>query len=381
MIVFIQACGLDANDHGGSPKIFRSLLATEHPPVLSINTYFSTTPGSFIGNELQLPLRPGFAHLEFTRMHRALTLLDGLYRRQFEKKLRRALTEHRVKLIHLLANTYSIVPVHNIVSQLGIPYVLSIHDDLDYVSSGHLLMKQMTAHMGRAWREAKAVFVISEEIGHEYSRRYGLREYRIVTDGLKCVADAPRQRPERSLRLYFMGLFHNTYAPNLRAVLDALKMVRSRHPDWEITVTCRCSAISAPVRADDVPVRVLPFAPEAEVERDLLSADLLYQPLPFQESARALGRFSMSTKMITYLGSGLPIFYHGPEDAAACKLLARHEAAAICTTLDPEEIAKCLLDAAARREIVVHRALSLARSQFLLADQQRRFWEPILQAL
>jgi hypothetical protein len=314
-------------------------------------------------------------------MHRALTLLDGLYRRQFEKKLRRALAEHRVKLIHLLANTYSIVPVHNIVSQLGIPYVLSIHDDLEYVSSGHLLMKQMTAHMGRAWREAKAIFVISEEIGHEYSRRYGAREYRIVTDGLKCVADAPRQRPERSLRLYFMGLFHNTYASNLRAVLNALKMVRSRHPDWEITVTCRCSAISAPVHADDVPVRVLPFAPEAEVEGDLHSADLLYQPLPFQESARAFSRFSMSTKMITYLGSGLPILYHGPDDAAACKLLARHEAAAICTTLDPEEIAKCLLDTAAQREIVVHRALALARSQFLLADQQRRFWGPILQAL
>jgi hypothetical protein len=178
-----------------------------------------------------------------------------------------------------------------------------------------------------------------------------------------------------------MGLFHNTYAQNLRAVLDALRIVRSRQPDLEISVTCRCGSIPALVRADDVPVTVLPFAPETEVEKDMLSADMLYQPMAFQEQARAFARFSLSTKMITYLGSGLPIFYHGPEDSAAGKLLARHDAAAICTTLDPEKIAEQLLETSARREAIVNKALALARSQFMVADQQRRFWEPIIAAL
>jgi glycosyltransferase involved in cell wall biosynthesis len=291
------------------------------------------------------------------------------------------LREDHVELIHLLANSYSVVPVYNVASELGIPYFLTIHDDLEYAALKHPLMKQMTAFMGKAWREAEGVFVISEEMGQEYSRRYGVREYRVVTDGLKQVADVPQQRPERSLRLYFMGLFHNTYAQNLRAVLDALKIVRSRQPDWNITVTCRCGSISAPVHHDDVSVTVLPFAPEEEVEKDMLSADLLYQPMPFQAHARAFTRFSLSTKMITYLGTGLPIFYHGPDNAAACKLLTRHEAAAICATLDPEEIAEQLLDAVVRRESIVNHALRLARSQFMLADQQQRFWEPILQAL
>ncbi|MGA9061719.1 MAG: hypothetical protein WB341_08650, partial [Terracidiphilus sp.] len=73
--------------------------------------------------------------------------------------------------------------------------------------------------------------------------------------------------------------------------------------------------------------------------------------------------------------------YHGPEDAAACKLLTRHQAAFVCATLDAEEIARCLLDSVSRRESTVSNALALARSQFMLADQQKRFWEPILQAL
>ena len=381
MIAFIQACALDSNEHGGSSRIFRALLDNDHPPVLSINTHFSAIPVPAGRAEIQIPSRPDFGRLEYTRLSGSLGRFDWLFSGRFEAGLRRALMDHQIKLIHLLAATYSIVPVYNVASNLGIPLFVSIHDDLEYVSRNHLLMKQMTAFMGKAWREAKGVFVISEEIGQEYSRRYGAREYRVVTDGLTKVADAPQQRPEKSLRLYFMGLFHNSYAQNLRAVLDALKMLQFRRPDWDIRVTCRSGAISLPVQADDPHVSVLPFAPEAEIERDMLSADLLYQPMAFQEQSRAFARFSMSTKMITYLGSGLPIFYHGPGDAASCQLLTRHEAAAICTTLDPEEIVTHLLDALARRKPIVNHALALARAQFMLADQQRRFWESIVQAL
>jgi hypothetical protein len=381
MIAFIQACGLDTSEHGGSARIFRSLLDADHPPVLSINTHFSAVPVSEERNEIQIPLRPDFGRFERTRLSGSLGLFDWLYSRRFEMRLHSVLQEQGIKVIHLLANCYSIVPVSKVASALGIPYFISVHDDMEHVSKHHLLMEQVRASMGRVWREARGVFVISEEMGQEYSRRYGAREFAVVTDGLKCVADAPQRRPEKSMRLYFMGLFHNSYAQNLRAVLDALKIVRSQRPDWDISVTCRCGAISAPVHEDDVPVVVLPFAPEAEVEKDMESADLLYQPLPFQEQSQAFSKFSMSTKMITYLGSGLPIFYHGPSDAAACKLLARHDAAAICTTLDREGVATQLLEALARRESIINNALALARSQFMLADQQRRFWQPILAAL
>jgi hypothetical protein len=234
---------------------------------------------------------------------------------------------------------------------------------------GHPLKGQMVAALGKAWRSAKGIFVISDEIGQEYSRRYGAREYQIVTDGLTYVAEAPQSRPSRSLRVYFMGLFHPGYRANLRAVLDALKIVRSQHPDWDISVTSRSGYILCSVNTD-----------ASEVETDLLSADLLYQPLPFEAELANFGRFSMSTKMVTYLGSGLPILYHGPEDAAAFKLLTGHRAAIMCTTLDAETIAKQLVEAASNREIIVNNALALARARFMLADQQRRFWEPIVAA-
>lgn len=381
MIALIQACNLDSNEHGGSSKIFRALLDTDHPDVLSINTHFSATPVAAGRDEIQIPSRPDFGRLEHTRLSGSLGVFDPLFSRKFEARLRCALMDHQIRIIHLLATTYSLVPVYNVATGLGIPYFISIHDDLEYVSKNHPHMRKMTEFMGKAWREARGAFVISDEIGREYNRRYGTREYRVITDGLKCVVGAPRPSPEKSLRLYFMGIFHHNYAQNLRTVMDALKIMRSRKPDWDISVTCRCGGISFATYQDDVPIKFLPFAPEAEVEKDMLSADLLYQPLPFQEQARAFARFSLSTKMITYLGSGLPIFYHGPEESAAGKLLARHQAAAVCTTLDPKAIANQLLEAVARREAIVNNALELARSQFMLADQQRKFWTPIIAAL
>ena len=382
MIAFIQACGLYSHDQGGSPRVFQSLLDTDHPPVLSINTHFSATPVAAGRAEIPIPSRPDFGRLEHTRLSGSLGVFDSLFSRRFETRLSRALTEHKVKLIHLLVNGYSVVPVCKIASRLAIPYFITIHDDLEYLSAGHPLFQQMVAALGAAWRGAKGAFVISDEIGQEYNRRYGAKEYRVVTDGLKCIADTPRPIPEKTLRLYFMGLFHNSYAQNLRAVLDALKIIRANHPDWDISVTCRSGGLSCRVEDSDVPVRVTQFTPDVrDAEREMLSASMLYLPMAFQDHAKAFSRFSLSTKMISYLGSGLPIFYHGPEDGVAGKLLIEHGAATICSTLSAEDIARQLTEAVAQRESIINNALTLARSKFKLADQQRKFWEPIVAAL
>jgi hypothetical protein len=292
------------------------------------------------------------------------------------------LRDHRVKLIHTIPHTYDVVPISRIASELAIPFFLNVHDDLEYAALGHPLLARMVKAMGEAWRNAKGIFVISDEIGREYSRRFGARDYQVLTDGLAYVPEAPLIRSKTSLRLYFMGLFHLTYAPNFRAVLDALKIVRDQQPGWEISVTSRGGWGPCPVNEDDVPVKVMPFAPDVSVvDQDILSADMLYQPLPFQPYAAAFGRFSMSTKMVSYLGSGLPILYHGPQDAAACKLLGLHNAAITCTTLDAKVIAKQMIESASKRESIANNALALARSQFMLADQQSRFWSTIAAAL
>jgi hypothetical protein len=375
MIAFVQPFGLYSP--GGGSRILRALLEGEHPEVLSLYTGVSTATASRGIEEIHIPTRPGLGRLDRTRFHKSLGILDGVFDGRFESRLRRIIQERGIQAIHIVPHGYDLVPVHRVATALSIPYFLSIHDELEYVAAGHPLLKQMVATLREAWRGARGVFVISDEMGREYSARYGKREYEVITDGLASTADAPLARPQKSLRVYFMGLFLYRYQSNFRAMLEALKKIRSRNPDWDISVTCRCGTIFGEVTDEDVPVTVLPFAPESEVAKDMLSADLLYQPLPFEADAVNFGKFSLSTKLVTYLGSGLPILYHGPADTAACKLLTSRDAAITCTTLDPEIIAGQLTESLERRDSIVNNALDLARERFMLADQQRRFWRPI----
>lgn len=379
MIAFIQPFGLQGS--GGGSRILRALLDTSHPPVVSINTGIYPAGPPLTVRELYVPIRRNMGRIERTRFGRHFPVMEGILRPIFEKRLRKALHEEQIKQIHFVAHAYDTVAVSRIASELNIPIFLSVHDDLEYTSHAHPRLQEMLKAMEEMWQNAASIYVISDEIGREYARRYGSREYHIVTDGLAKVANGPRKRSGQSLHVYFMGLFHLGYRPNLRALLDALKLIRMRHPTWDISVTCRSGSMYCPIRADDVPITVLPFAPESEVEKDMLAADLLYQPLPFDPASSGFAKFSMSTKQVTYLGSGLPILYHGPSNAAACTLLSKHDAGLICTNLDPETIAKQLLESAPRFEAIVRNALTLARERFMLADQQRRFWEPIKAAL
>ena len=76
--------------------------------------------------------------------------------------------------------------------------------------------------MREAWQGASARFVISRELGDEYTKRYGDREFVVVTDGLDNLPAKPRG-PMEGLRIYFMGLFHIGYEKNLEALIKAIR--------------------------------------------------------------------------------------------------------------------------------------------------------------
>ena len=165
------------------------------------------------------------------------------------------------------------------------------------------------------------------------------------------------------------------YERNLRALLDGLAIFERAHPSITVRVTCRCEHIRAQVLDGAKAVTVLPFANEAQVRGDMESADLLYMPIPFGEAHEKFARYSLSTKMVTYAGSGVPILYHGPAASAAYDLLNRNNAAILLTSLAPEEIAETLSGLTRqRRADIAANALALAEREFMLVDQARKFW-------
>ncbi len=372
-IVFVQP--FSVGGPGGGPRILRALLQGAPVPWRSVCTSPETpTPRA---HEIHLAVRPFFGRIEYTRLAGLPHSATPFFKRRFRQRLLHACREMGARAIHVVPHSgLDFVEAQTVARALGIPFLISLHDDLAYTALDRVAPDLLEVAMDRAWKEAAARFVISEALGREYCRRYGEAEFHVVTDGVSELSE-PRSRPDpHQLRIYFMGLFHRGYERNLRALLEAIDRFERAHPVMKVSVTLRCEHVRSQILTGVKSVTILPFADEAQVQRDFEQADLLYMPLPFGDQHQGFARYSLSTKMVTYVGSGLPILYHGPETSAAYQLLHQHRAALPILSLDPQEIASALGGLGAeRRRAVVANALELARREFMLADQTRKFWD------
>jgi len=372
-ILFVQP--FSVGSAGGGARILRALLAQAPLPWWSI----CSSPGrpEPWRNETHLPSRPSWRRVEYSRLAALPKKTAPLFAAGYRQRLKARCLELGVRAIHTLPHGgLDFAEALAVARDLSLPFFLSVHDDLAYTSTSD--PERREAAMRAAWEAASARFVISEALGREYCRRYGALDFQVVTDGLTRLVPSRAPTESNVLRIYFMGLFHRAYEQNLRALLDGVAIFRSEHPEVRLSVVLRCEHIRPHVVAGAEGVTVLPFADQAQVERDMQSADLLYMPIHFGEEHANFARYSLSTKMVTYIGSGVPILYHGPRAAAAFDLLEKQHAAILITTLVPSEIASALGDLnAAKRNEVVENALALAQREFMLADQARKFWGAI----
>jgi hypothetical protein len=167
------------------------------------------------------------------------------------------------------------------------------------------------------------------------------------------------------------------YEPSFLAFQQGLKLFKREHPDWQVRFIVRGGRRLSGEDPSAPSIEVLPFAPQEAVLDDFNSMDLLYLPLSIEPQYANFAKFSLSTKMITYLGSGLPIFYHGPIESAAFQLLQKNHACVSCHSNDPQAISSALKKVALEREAVIKNALELGKRDFQIAEIRNRFWSNI----
>jgi glycosyltransferase involved in cell wall biosynthesis len=378
-VVFVQP--FSVGSAGGGARILRALA--EEAPVAWQSICCSPEKPKRWRNEMHVRTRPSWGRIEHSRLASLPKSSTGLFAPSFRRRLRDVCRNLGARAIHAVPHAgLDFAEAQTVARELGLPYFISLHDDLAYTALDAVNAEQRERAMAAAWRDADGRFVISDLLGQEYSKRYGQRPFQVVTDGLTSLAPLRVNENRNELRIYFMGLFHMAYEQNLRALLDAIAILDRDEPSRPVSVTMRCEHVRPQVIGNAPRVTVLPFADEAQVQRDMETADLLYMPIPFGEEHENFARYSLSTKMVTYVGSGIPLVYHGPPTSAAYRLLSRNRAAITVTTLDPLEIAAALADqdVAARRQIAAN-ALALAEREFMLADQSRKFWGTITERM
>lgn len=372
MIALVQPFGI--HSPGGGPRILRSLLANAPEPFVSVCTSLRRPDDFDTSCEVHLPIRPYLGRVEHTRLSRPLSVLTQLAAPWFKRRLRAMFEERSVTRVHAIPHGLDFAYAFDIAKEMGLPYVLTVHDDLTYNLHERVYLDEAMRRLATVWREADGRMVISDAMGRAYNERYGKRPYAVVTDGLTNVAPDVRPRESGRLNVYFMGSVHLSYEANFQSMLDALDRVARHRPNDDIRFTVR-GGMPFDLHEGAAPLDVLGWGTQDDIEADLAEADLLYFPLPFAREHDAFVRYSLSTKMVTYLGSGRPILYHGPEVAAAARLLDTNNAGLLAYTDDVDTLASILTDVDPDHlDAIARGGLCLARDQFLLHDQRRRFW-------
>ena len=107
--------------------------------------------------------------------------------------------------------------------------------------------------------------------------------------------------------------------------------------------SCFAAALSLRQARNDF-IEIRPWgATDAEVTLEAASADVLYLPLPFGDRFAAFTELSLPTKLVTYVGSGRPILYHGPPATATTRVLRAPTAALFVQQQDPIGLASALV--------------------------------------
>lgn len=379
-IAFIQPFSL--LDASGGARILRGLVKNAPINVLSFNTAPRLTFENLGQTEHQLPFRRYFGRIETTRLHWLPSIFDTLWMKYWLPKLMLLLGTQNVKHIHIVPHSsLDFAAAHICAQALSLPLSVSVHDHPRYCFRGAMGIANKLHWFGKIWASAQNRFVISQQMGDSLNREFGSQSFQVITDGVEGTPLPPRSRELGVLRVYFMGLFHNSYSANLECLIDALGLLAKSIPGHKSYLTLRCGTAPLIRLPDGVEIEILPFASEQQVKKDMEAPDLLYLPLPFGDAYRDFVDYSLSTKMVTYLGSGRPILYHGPENAAAGALLKDNHAAVLSCSMQSAEIADQLhvvLTESSIIDAIRFNALKLAREQFDLQTIHSRFWNTLM---
>jgi hypothetical protein len=224
----------------------------------------------------------------------------------------------------------------------------------------------------RLWNQANRRLVISPDLGAEYQRLFGDLAYEVITDGvLTHERSATAETTQMPFVIYFAGLLHIEYIPLFRVLADALDMLAKRGLSFKLVL--RGTQRLPFLKGRSFETAYLPVVLEdAILKEDLDAAALLYLPIKFVDPD--FYRYSLSTKMVGYLGAAGSILYHGPYDSAACRLLQETQSAVSCTSLDADEMVRAILRLINEQNVLSANAKELAGDRFNLELIQERFW-------
>ena len=244
------------------------------------------------------------------------------------------------------------------------PLWVSFHDHFSTCSSFE--------DANKLWHLADRRLMISRELGLEYQKLFGEKKFEIITDGVMLSEiSVPKEIVKSPISIYFAGLLHRDYLPLFRVLADALDALVKNGYVFKLILRGTQSIDFLNERSFEIEYRT-DFVSDEEIKSELDASDILYLPIKFTLPDFYL--YSLSTKMVGYLGAAGAILYHGPEDSAACNLLREYDASGNCTSHEVREMEESIISLLDRIPSTSVNAKVLARAHFDFNKIKSHFW-------
>ncbi len=228
---------------------------------------------------------------------------------------------------------------------LGVPLLTEVWDDpewwlkdnhIDKISS-KLILKNFTKDLKFSEKCATAGWAMANVYQKEYSAKTvpflpSLKEN-------WALKPATKIHSEKELIIGVVGQLYSVEEwQKLIVALDKTSWkIGKREVKIRILASCANLYSYKPAR-----IEFLGYHSQKDTVNLISHADILYCPYIFNPEFKKVSELSFPGKLITYLASGRPVFFHGPVYAGPGGFLKKNKAGFVCNSLDPEIIIRDL---------------------------------------
>jgi len=296
--------------------------------------------------------------------HTAFRLMCGRLARSAARTIAQHVPRRELRLIWaVLDSPATILMARQISNRLKLPMISFVMDASEQVSQMYYHDSLTTRFLRREsdaiLRSSLACGVAGETMKERYESLYGI-PCEILRQGAVNAEDELRSPAVKDPARLLIGFAGTITAPDaLAAFRKALDTV-----GWRLngrSVVLRLVGSRCEMRAS-VPQHVEYFGWRSRTETAALLAecDLLYLPQPFSELHRPFAELSFPNKLMSYLPSCQPIFFHVPRHASLVSFLKSYAVGTACLTLDSAGIIQ-VLDAMAQNPDLASKAATESR--------------------
>lgn len=293
--------------------------------------------------------------------------------RFFVKDFNALLKKHQIDLLWIVLGTSydQLYRISKLCDGLCVPYHVSVHDDpvLEIKASKK---NKGTRFFGNILRKAAGIDVISQRMQAQYQKDFGVRSI-VVT---RCIPDDfPKHRPGHTAeKTILMGGYGNASAPWPLPLIEAVDRLNAQ---GDFTLHLFDPKLKPYQNGQ---VRVHDLVSESTFNEMLKSTDLGYACDDLSPEKLSFAQLSLPTKVITYIGAGIPFVYHGPRDSTVGDLLRKYEAGLIVDNNDAAELSAAFLKLLSGYGYFQNNCRLASENLFSQKKVQKEFFDLLLKA-